>query len=80
MKNIFIKAVAAILACAAVAAFGCADSGNAGTAGIAGNTGNTGGRGDLPMVTTDGEQLLDEQGHEVLMPGIHAGGLFGSEH
>lgn len=80
MKNIFIKAVAAILACAAVAACGCADSGNAGNAGNTGNTGNTGGGGDLPMVTTDGEKLVDEQGNEVIMRGINAGGLFVTEH
>ena len=80
MKNIFIKAVAAVLACAAVAACGCADSGNAGNAGNTGNTGNTGGGGDLPMVTTDGEKLVDEQGNEVIMRGINAGGLFVTEH
>lgn len=77
MKNIFIKAVAAILACAAVAACGCADSGNAGNTG---NTGGTGGEKDLPMVTTDGEKLVDEQGNEVIMRGINAGGLFVTEH
>lgn len=80
MKNIFIKAVAAILACAAVAACGCADSGNAGNAGNTGNTGNTGGGGDLPMVTTDGEKLVDEHGDEVILRGINAGGLFVTEH
>ena len=79
MKNIFIKAVAAVLACAAVAACGCADSGNAGNAGNTGNTGNTGGGGDLPMVTIDGEKLVDEQGNEVIMRGINAGGLFVTE-
>lgn len=80
MKNIFIKAVAAVLACAAVAACGCADSGNAGNAGNTGNTGNTGGGGDLPMVTTDGEKLVDEHGDEVILRGINAGGLFVTEH
>ena len=77
MKNIFIKAVAAVLACAAVAACGCADKGGTGNTG---NTGGTGGEKDLPMVTTDGEKLVDEHGDEVILRGVNAGGLFVTEH
>ena len=81
MKDKILKAAAVLLACAAVAACGCAGGKQNGDNG-GGNGGGNGGEQaeDLSMVTTDGERLINEQGDEVVLRGINAGGMFVTEH
>lgn len=81
MKSKLIRIAALIIALFTVTAFGCAKGGNSGNRDDGGDGGDGGTpQGDLPYLTVSGTDVVDENGEEVILRGINAGGLFVTEH